>query len=439
MGNLKLMKITQKPKQEPKEEQKNIIAPKQSEIYANNGDNKDTFDKKSKKNSKDSKEYKMIPKIDEKNGDKIMNDLNFHFILKNDFDCIIISVKELSKNRIGILFENNLFLIINSKTFRKIYEIKINVPSSNNLDNNESKDIITNLKIKNFIELKNYDLVFWNKEKIFLYKLSEKEYILYQIINEFNNDIKDLNNQQTFEIIYSSNKNQFHINSVYQLKNGNLISYSSKGINIYSKKNDNYILLKDIDIDIEVKEIFELELNKLILMQHDIVCGTHFLYQSALHYDQTYSLSIYDIKNDTLYKLDGFKTNISLGNNEINFFNNDKYLFVKYGEFKFGIYDLNQMKSFNQNNEFVENNSLQFNYSSNRIKNEMNIIFICKYYRDLFFAKDTNNNIKIYRFKDKSFELYKDFAFSGRGIFKIKNNNLILFSETNIIKINNYE
>ena len=39
----------------------------------------------------------------------------------------------------------------------------------------------------------------------------------------------------------------------------------------------------------------------------------------------------------------------------------------------------------------------------------MNIRFLSKYFKDLFFEKDINDDIKIYKFKDKSFELYKNF------------------------------
>ena len=38
--------------------------------------------------------------------------------------------------------------------------------------------------IINFIVLKNSDLVFWTYKKIYFYKLSKKEYILYQTIDE---------------------------------------------------------------------------------------------------------------------------------------------------------------------------------------------------------------------------------------------------------------
>ena len=46
---------------------------------------------------------------------------------------------------------------------------------------------------------------------------------------------------------------------------------------------------------------------------------------------------------------------MSLNYNNITFFNNDKYLFIKYGEFKFDVYDINQnMQSINSNNEIIE-------------------------------------------------------------------------------------
>ena len=139
---------------------------------------------------------------------------------------------------------------------------------------------------------------------------------------------------------------------------------------------------------------------------------------------------------------------MSLNYNNITFFNNDKYLFIKYGEFKFDVYDINQnMQSINSNNEIIEIKHVREFYNFfrernyNKIKDEMNIRFICKYSEDLFFAKDVNNDIKLYKFKDKSFEFYQDFSFSTKeiiGMIKLKNNNLIIYSKKDAFIINDY-
>ena len=151
------------------------------------------------------------------------------------------------------------------------------------------------------------------------------------------------------------------------------------------------------------------------------------------------------------------------------------------------------MKSINQNNEIIGTYEIEENdeergfyymrfYERNKkqikIKDEMNIRFLSKYSEDLFFAKDINDNIKIYKFKDKSFELYQNFPsiitacehrpLNGilepsnkeeeeeekeednnskflpkptkviKGMIKLKNNNLIMYSDYNIFVVKNY-
>ena len=105
------------------------------------------------------------------------------------------------------------------------------------------------------------------------------------------------------------------------------------------------------------------------------------------------------------------------------------------------------MQSINSNNEIIEIKHVREFYNFfrernyNKIKYEMNIRFICKYSEDLFFAKDVNNDIKLYKFKDKSFEFYQDFSFSTKeiiGMIKLKNNNLIIYSNKDAFVINDY-
>ena len=369
--------------------------------------------------------------------------LFFQLILKMNFLFKkIITIKELSKSRIGILFNNNSLSIYSSKTFRKINEIEIEINDSSINNPNYDKKII------NFIELKNSDLVFWTSKNIFFYKLSDNKYIIYQTINEPKHETKDEDDlYQMFSYRHSyNNKNDYKINIICQLKNGNLISCSSFGINIYTKENDNYKLLSKHKIDVEVKNAIEIELNKLVLFQRNYKCGGHC--SQTYYCNFTYSLSIYDIEKDILTNLNKFEENVSLSNNNISFFKNDKYLFVKNGEFKFDIYDINQnMKSINQNNEIIEVNKVRTFFGFFRekiydvIKDEMNIIFLCNFTKDLFFAKDMNNDIKLYKFKDKSFELYDNFSLTKMEIYdmiKLKNNNLIMYSDNKIFVINNY-
>ena len=190
----------------------------------------------------------------------------------------------------------------------------------------------------------------------------------------------------------------------------------------------------------------EIKINQLILFQANFVSGG-FCSQSY-HCTLTYSVSLYYVENKKSKNLSEFKENVSLRNNEISFFRSNELLFVKFGQFKFDIYDLKQnMKSLNQNNEIIKidtiNEFIGFCRLVNfvRIKDEMNINFLCNYSKDLFFAKDANNNIKLYQFKNKSFESYQDFPFSKaeiRGITKLKNNNIIIYSLNEILIVSEY-
>ena len=350
----------------------------------------------------------------------------------------IISIKELSKNSIGILFNNNTLSIYNSITFLKITEIKINNSHPMEKDSHDDEE-----KIINFIELKNFDLVFWTIKKIFFYKLFENWYILYQTIDE-STEKPQINYNNYYDLFEGRNSNRLIINSIFQLQNGNIVSCGNFGIKIYSKKNDNYILFLKQETDIEVKNSIEIKPNKLILMQKYFESGG---FCSRTYYCiHRYSLSLYDIENNTLTNLNKFEQNVSLRHNEITFFNNDKYLFIKYGDFKFDIYDINQnMQSLNSNNEIIESTQVKEFYNFfrercyNKIKDEMNIRFLCKYSKDLFFAKNMKNEIKLYKFKDKSFELFQNFPYSTNeniGMIKLKNNNLIIYSNHNVLLIN---
>lgn len=166
-----------------------------------------------------------------------------------NFDNDIRSVKELSKDCIGILFNNNSFSIYNSNTFKKLNEI-INCSKDN--------------YIIGFIILENLDLVFWTDEKICFYNLSEKKYVKYQEIDESIQEKKDDVNE-FFYFRYSragnKEKENYKINSICQIKNGNLVSCNSFGIKIYSKENDKYVLKSKKYKNDGFKNTIEIELN----------------------------------------------------------------------------------------------------------------------------------------------------------------------------------
>ena len=397
------------------------------------------------------KEIKNTYKIEEKDNKKATTNIDekenktLSFALNNKLnfnDRKIIKIKELSNNRIGILFVH-LLSIYSSKTFKKINEIKLDNTLFKNSEKDEKNSDNKNEIVIDFIELKNLDLVLWTtKATILFYNLSDTNYSLFQTIKEnIQKEEKEEEEYFHMERFYSNNKDVYNINSIYQLSNGNIVSCNTNGIKIYSKKNDKYELELSCPLDIEVMNAIEIKINQLILFQYNFISRGHC--SRSYHCTLTYSVSLYDIENKKSKNLSEFKENISLRNNEISFFKSDELLFVKFGQFKFDIYDLKQnMKSLNQNNEIIKidtiNEFIGFFRPVNfvRIKDEMNTNFLCNYSKDLFFAKDVNNNIKLYQFKNKSFEFYQDFPFSKaeiRGMIKLKNNNIIMYSLNEIM------
>ena len=397
------------------------------------------------------KEIKNTYKIEEKDNKKATTNIDekenktLSFALNNKLnfnDRKIIKIKELSNNRIGILFVH-LLSIYSSKTFKKINEIKLDNTLFKNSEKDEKNSDNKNEIVIDFIELKNLDLVLWTtKATILFYNLSDTNYSLFQTIKEnIQKEEKEEEEYFHMERFYSNNKDVYNINSIYQLSNGNIVSCNTNGIKIYSKKNDKYELELSCPMDIEVMNAIEIKINQLILFQYNFISRGHC--SRSYHCTLTYSVSLYDIENKKSKNLSEFKENISLRNNEISFFKSDELLFVKFGQFKFDIYDLKQnMKSLNQNNEIIKidtiNEFIGFFRPVNfvRIKDEMNTNFLCNYSKDLFFAKDVNNNIKLYQFKNKSFEFYQDFPFSKaeiRGMIKLKNNNIIMYSLNEIM------
>ena len=211
----------------------------------------------------------------------------------------IISIKVLSKDCIGILFNNNSLSIYNSNTFKKINEIEYHSFG----------------EIVNFIVLNNLDLVFWTNKDIYFYNLSDKNYVKYQEIDESNQEKKD-DESEFNDFKYFGygrrirERENYEINSISQLKNGNLVSCSSYGIKIYSKEKDKYILKSKHKIYKGFKNAIEIELNKLILFSKAHYSGGHCSETYYSHYNC--NLYVYDIEKDIITYLNHFRNNASL-------------------------------------------------------------------------------------------------------------------------------
>ena len=125
--------------------------------------------------------------------------------LKINFKSDLKKINILQNNRIGIIY-NNFLIIYSLYNFLEISRIipefpknekrnengkDKNGPQKDDEENNEGGDDDNEDRneledLQNFIELKNKDLVLWSSRIILFYSLYDKNYKLYQTIDEFN-------------------------------------------------------------------------------------------------------------------------------------------------------------------------------------------------------------------------------------------------------------
>ena len=341
-------------------------------------------------------------------------DKNDNLYINENTNKIII-LHELSNKNIGILFPFKLG-IYSINTFKLICNITPNVN-------------VCNLNLINFIELKNNDIIIWSQRTILLfYKLSYKEYKQYQIINEYT-----LSPYFSYDL-YSS----YNINSIYQLKNGLLISCNSYGLYFYYKKDNKYILLSKHEISIEVENIIEIKENVLVLIQRYHEPGRGCIIGNRTPGKYHYSISIYNIETKEekiLNKYSKYKYE-NFSDSGITYLVKNRYLFIRYID-HFFIYDIKQnMKLINKDKENEGGEIIKV------LKNEMRINFLCNYFDKFILVRDLfDKKIKIYIFNGESLKYYKDFPFDNKnnGITKLANNDIIMYSSNSfsLLKICN--
>ena len=323
----------------------------------------------------------------------------------------IFKVNELSNKRIGILLIDSL-LIYDLKNFKKLDEIKL--PFSNDYYNEGVFD---------FIETKNSDLVLWSSDKILIYQISENSYQLYQTISGLEGD----------------EEKDDKINSIYELTNGKLVCCNSQGLTIYTKTNEKYVYESNHEMEIGVRKVIELNPDQLILLQR-----YHYFWWGCSRNNfssHTYSISSYDIEIKQLTKIASNKVTKDdyYGYVAFSFLIKDKYLLVRYGN-KIDIYDIkNNMLLVNHDQENMILNEENYYGNYKILKDEMNIVFMCDYFDNLFIVKDKENKPKLYKLQDNSFVKVSDFPYGLeklKGIIKLKNNNLLMYSDNQLVILN---
>ena len=333
----------------------------------------------------------------------------------------ILKINELSNKRIGILLIDSL-LIYDSKNFKKLEEIKL--PFSNDYYNEGVFD---------FIETKNSDLVLWSSEKILIYQISENSYQLYQTINGSEGEEEKVD--KNAKNIFRSRSKKFEINSIYELTTGKLVCCNSQGLTIYTKTNEKYVFESKHEMDIDVRRVIELNQNQLILLQR-----YHYFWWGCSrnnYSSHTYSISLYNIETKELTEIASNKVTKDdyYGYAAFSFLIKDKYLLVRYGN-KIDIYDIkNNMLLVNHDQESMILNEENYYGNYKILKDEMNIVFMCDYFDNLFIVKDKENKPKIYKLLDNSFVKVSDFPYGLeklKGIIKLKNNNLLMYSDNQL-------
>ena len=317
---------------------------------------------------------------------------------------------------------NNLELpsvqIISKQTFDKKRIIKIKELSNGRIgilfeDSLLIEDIKTSKKIDeiklpvimhydegifDFIELKNSELILWSSKTIYVYQIIDDKYNLYQNINESEEE-KEKRKQNEIDSYFGSKHKKYEINSIYELSNGNLVSCNSYGLKIYIKNNEKYILDSKHDMEIDVRKIIEINKNQLILFQR-----YHYFWWGCSrnnYSSHTYSISTYDIETKKLNTLAKNKVTKDdyYGYVFISYIIKNGFLLVRYGN-KIDIYDIkNNMLLVNHDQDSMIQIKEEFYGTYQILKDEMDIIFLCDYF-------DNFNNLFITKNLNNKFRIY---------------------------------
>ena len=178
-------------------------------------------------------------------------------------------------------FSNNLFTILDSVSFKKLYEIKFNIEenieSVIELDNNDLVFMINirepaqdNIDIDNlFCFSRNIPNIF----NLYIYRLQNEKYVLLQKIKE---DRTGYEVQESNSGCFSYSKS-FELDKIKKLSGNKIMSVSNYGIRIYAlNENKEYsMILMDIHSD-GLEQIYEIDEKNLIfctLMHIDASLG----------------------------------------------------------------------------------------------------------------------------------------------------------------------
>ena len=355
------------------------------------------------------------------NNKSISQNLNFKLMrriaVKND----IIKIKEISKNRILVLYDYS-FDIYNIKTGQKISNTgeKLKEEYPRYYDN----------IYDDFIELKSKNLILWSNGKIFYYKRMGNNYTLSQIINE----VTQQNNRQ--KCCQIGMVDIYDLYNVIELENNNLLSCNSIGLKIYNYIENEYKLIKIIPMFLDVENVIQIRENYFLVIHH-------YTYHSGTCHPKTYhkfGLSLFDFKSNKTNKIFNYETEPDyFGTSDYNF----NYFLLK-DTFIYQIcnfsYESDEHYDYTKrvNNKKEDILSLNCYFNSFNITTQKNILniqtsfrLISHYKEDLVFAQDYKY-LHICHFLDNIFTSVYKFNFNKSKIISLENNDIIVFGSKKI-------
>ena len=360
-----------------------------------------------KENQEDKNEKNNIIKKDE----NLKIDTNIEMIWKLE-ESNIGKICELSNNKIAVIkreeneSEEEELKIYSLDTFKLLSEIKFKGKS------------------RNIIELKNEDLVRSIYSSLEFYKLNDQNYELFQRIEV----------------------DKINTNFFLELMDGNLVTFNTYGIEVYSKEKDEYKSISKFKMEDVITNSIEIERNKLVIYKES----------SESQNTKYFAISFFDLVKAEEKIL--VKKELSFNFQFLNFFKNDNYLFVnsqiaesyQQGEQKWSIEYLNVGYVYNLSREKYLECEVEIPPIEKRIA------ILCNYNNELFIAKKgkitildgqnfyngegskpsgDENHLHLIKYENKAFTSYRKLPFEIGDLetmIKLKNNNFIIYSSREI-------
>ena len=283
---------------------------------------------------------------------------------------------------------------------------------------------------EDFIELKNKDLVLWSSGKIFYYNKIENNYKLCQIINE----LKQQKNRT--EICQIGYVELYDLYNVIELDNNTLLSCNSIGIKLYNYNNKEYKLIKVIRMFLDVKNMIRIKDNNYLVIHH-------YTYNSGDCSPVTYhkfALSLFDLNSNKIiakiFNQESERDYQGETNYRFNYFLIGDYFVYQVCDFPYILGDNNHFDWRYKNKKYAL--SLDFNiYNIKTKKNEMNLktsFCLLSHFKDNSIFAQNYESLNICCFENNKFIPIYKFNFNNSNLCLLKNNDLIVFGEKKIFR-----